>query len=78
MSASAPIIAPDRPQQLPQDVVRRELQLLTLYRIFEAALLCLVLFSPVGALMGEPRHALLGRVVAVAYLLAALLLFGSG
>ena len=78
MSASAPIIAPDRPQQLPQDVVRRELKLLTLYRIFEAALLCLVLFSPVGALVGEPRHALLGRVVAVAYLLAALLLFGSG
>jgi len=78
MSASAPIIAADRPQHLPQDVIRRELQLLTLYRIFEAALLCLVLFSPVGALMGEPRHAVLGRAVAVAYLLLALVLFATG
>jgi len=78
MSASAPIIAADRPQHLPQDVIRRELQLLTLYRIFEAALLCLVLFSPVGALMGEPRHAVLGRAVAVTYLLLALVLFATG
>ncbi len=62
----------------PQDAIRRELYLLTLYRILEAALLCLVLFSPVGALMGEPRHALLGRAVAVAYLAAAVILFATG
>ena len=66
------------PSKSPQDAIRRELYLLTLYRVFEAALLCLVLFSPVGGLMGEPRHALLGRVVAVAYLVAALVLFASG
>jgi len=62
----------------PPHAIRRELYLLTLYRILEAALLCLVLFSPVGALMGEPRHVLLGRVVAIAYLIAALLLFATG
>ena len=62
----------------PQDAIRRELYLLTLYRIFEAALLCLALFSPVGLLIGEPRHLLLGRLVAVAYLIAALLLFWTG
>ena len=62
----------------PHAAIRRELYLLTLYRIFEAALLCLVLFSPVGALMGAPRHILLGRVVAVAYLFAALVLFATG
>ena len=66
------------PSKSPQDAIRRELYLLTLYRVVEAALLCLVLFSPVGGLMGEPRHALLGRVVAVAYLVAALVLFASG
>jgi two-component system sensor histidine kinase PilS (NtrC family) len=62
----------------PQDAIRRELYLLTLYRILEAALLCLAVFSPVGILIGEPRHLLLGRVVAMLYLLAAAVLFWSG
>ncbi|RZA17511.1 MAG: HAMP domain-containing histidine kinase [Lysobacteraceae bacterium] len=74
----APIVAASETPASPQSAIRRELHLLTLYRIFEAALLCLVLFSPVGALMGEPRHTVLGRVVAVAYLGAALVLFATG
>lgn len=63
---------------LAPDAIRRELYLLTLYRLLEAALLCLAMFGPVDALLGEPRHLLLGRMVAVAYLLAALVLFLSG
>ena len=66
------------PSKSPQDAIRRELYLLTLYRILEAALLCLALFSPAGTLIGEPRHLLLGRMVAVGYLLAAAILFWSG
>ena len=66
------------PSKRHQDAIRRELYLLTLYRIFEAALLCLVVFSPVGALMGEPRHLLLGQGVAVFYLVSALALFATG
>ncbi|QIL21413.1 ATP-binding protein [Thermomonas sp. HDW16] len=62
----------------PREAIRRELYLLTLYRIFEAAVLCLVLFSPVGALMGEPRHLLLGQGVAIAYLIGAIALFAAG
>lgn len=62
----------------PPSAIRRELYLLSLYRILEAALLCMAVFSPVGALIGEPRYLLLGRVVAVLYLLAALVLFATG
>jgi len=66
------------PSASPQDAIRRELYLLTLYRILEAALLCLALFSPVGLLVVEPRHLVLGRSVAVAYLAVAILLFLVG
>ena len=62
----------------PHPDIRRELYLLTLYRILEAALLCLALFSPVGSMIGEPRHLDLGRVVAVVYLIVAIGLFWSG
>ena len=62
----------------PHPDIRRELYLLTLYRILEAALLCLALFSPVGSMIGEPRHLGLGRVLAVLYLIAAIGLFLSG
>ena len=58
--------------------IRRELYLLTLYRILEASLLCLAWFSPVGTMIGEPRHLMLGQVVAVVYLVAALILFWTG
>ena len=62
----------------PRDAIRRELYLLTLYRILEASLLCLALFSPIGTLIGEPRHLLLGRAVAVIYLIVAAILFWNG
>jgi two-component system sensor histidine kinase PilS (NtrC family) len=70
--------APAADPSAPHPDFRRELYLLTLYRILEAALLCLALFSPVGTMIGEPRHPELGRVVAVAYLAAAILLFWRG
>jgi two-component system sensor histidine kinase PilS (NtrC family) len=57
------------------DTLRRELYFFSLYRIFEAALLALVLFSPFGFLAGEPRLPLLGRGVSFLYLFAALILF---
>jgi two-component system sensor histidine kinase PilS (NtrC family) len=57
------------------DVLRRELYFFSLYRILEAALLALVLFSPFTALAGDPRLPLLARSVSFAYLFAALVLF---
>ena len=51
--------------------MRRELYFFSLYRVFEAALLALMLFSPVGALIGEPRHALLGKLTTIIYLVVA-------
>lgn len=53
---------------------RRELYVFSLYRIFEAALLTLVLFTPPGALVNAPRHATLGQATAVAYLALSWLL----
>lgn len=71
-------------QTLPHDedndrpTIRRELYYFTLYRILEASLLCLVVFSPVGMLIGEPHNASLARAVSLLYLLAAVLLFLTG
>jgi two-component system sensor histidine kinase PilS (NtrC family) len=53
------------------DAQRRDLYFFSLYRVFEAALLALMLFSPAGALIGEPRHALVGKATTVAYLVAS-------
>jgi two-component system, NtrC family, sensor histidine kinase PilS len=58
--------------------LRRELYFFTLYRVLEAALLALVMFSPAGALIEVPTHPVLGQTVAGAYLLVALLLLASG
>ena len=58
--------------------VRRELYFLTLYRIFEAALLCLVVFGPVAALLAPPRHPALAAAVATGYLVLAVALFLAG
>ena len=49
--------------------LRRELYLFALYRMLEASLLALVVFSPVGALIGEMHLPDFARVLAVAYLL---------
>jgi hypothetical protein len=46
-----------------RSAIRRELHYFTLYRILEAALLCLVVFSPVGLLIGKPDAPTLARVV---------------
>lgn len=69
----APSAAADLPGSL-----RRELYFLTLYRLLEAALLCLLVFGPAGLLVDAPRDPLLARGVAAAYLMAALALFVSG
>lgn len=59
-------------------VLRRELYLLALYRLLEACLLALIVFSPVGEAVGELHDPLLAHTVSVAYLAAALvLLFAS-
>lgn len=55
--------------------IRRELRYLTLYRVFEATLLCLVAITP---LLGEPRYPNLALPVAGTYLLAACVLFFTG
>ena len=54
--------------------MRRELYLLALYRVLEATLLAAMVFSPAGALFGEPRDPALAATVAVAYLLMSLVL----
>lgn len=58
--------------------IRRELYYFTLYRILEAALLCLVVFSPIGILIGEPYAPALGRIVTLLYLVAAITIFFTG
>lgn len=58
--------------------IRRELYFFTLYRVFEAALLCLAVFSPVGSLIEQSRFPVLGQLAAGAYLLAALALVIGG
>ena len=59
--------------------LRRELYLFALYRTLEAAVLALILFSPVGTFtMAEPRDRFLAISVSVAYLpMAVVLLLAS-
>src|SRR5690606_9721524 len=54
--------------------LRRELYLFALYRTLEASLLALVVFSPFGGLLSEPRDPFLAKAVAIAYLPAAVAL----
>ncbi|MEG3192757.1 sensor histidine kinase [Lysobacter sp. D1-1-M9] len=58
--------------------LRRELYFFTLYRLLEAAMLVFVLFGPIPDLIAPPRHDLVARSGALAYLFIALLLFVSG
>jgi len=58
--------------------LRRELRLFNLYRVLETALLVLVLFGPVAALIEQPRHALLARSLAIAYFFISALLYAFG
>src|SRR5690606_10292909 len=57
-----------------EDALRRELYLFALYRTLEAALLALIVFSPFGGLVSDPRDRFLAATVAVAYLPMALAL----
>ncbi|MFC0679873.1 PAS domain-containing sensor histidine kinase [Lysobacter korlensis] len=59
-------------------VLRRELRLFNLYRLFEATLLVLVLFGPVATLIAEPRHELFARALAIAYAFISVLLLAFG
>lgn len=61
-----------------ESALRRELYFFTLYRALEAGLLALMVFSPFGLLVEEPRHLAMGRAAASAYLVAAVVLFFSG
>ena len=82
MRAYTPRVQDDAPPEDTENpgraAIRRELYYFTLYRILEAALLCLVVFSPVGLLIGEPHNPMLGRAVALLYLLLAVGLFLKG
>ena len=69
----APAAKPTR-IQAPESALRRELYLFSLYRVLEAAMLALIVFSPAGSLIAEPRNALLAQTVALAYLPMALAL----
>jgi len=57
---------------------RRELHYFTLYRLLEAALLCLAVFSPVGIMLGGSDPSPLSQLIALGYLLTACGLFISG
>src|SRR5690606_14194309 len=52
----------------------RELYLFALYRVLEASLLALVVFSPFGGFVSAPRDPFMASAVAIAYLPAALAL----
>nr|WP_298126039.1 HAMP domain-containing sensor histidine kinase [uncultured Pseudoxanthomonas sp.] len=61
-----------------ESVPRRELYFFALYRVLEAGILAALMFSPLGDLLGEPRHGDLGMLVAIGYLVLALVLFFVG
>jgi len=61
-----------------ESVPRRELYFFALYRVLEAGILAALVFSPLGGVLGEPRHPDLGTVVAIGYLVMALVLFFVG
>lgn len=67
------------PATVPDEApLRRELYFFTLYRVLEAGLLAFFAFSPLAGAFVEPRHPLLARGAAAAYLLLALVLLLSG
>ncbi len=58
--------------------LRRELYFFTLYRLFEAALLCLTVFGRIEEVFGHPRFPMLAAAAALTYLLASIALFVIG
>ena len=61
-----------------ESVPRRELYFFALYRLLEAGILAALLFSPLGEVLGQPRHPELGTAVTIGYLVLALVLFFVG
>ncbi len=61
-----------------ESVPRRELYFFALYRLLEAGILAALMFSPLGDVLGEPRHEVLGTAVTISYLTLALLFFFIG
>ena len=61
-----------------ESVPRRELYFFAMYRVLEAGILAALVFSPLGEMLGQPRHPDLGVGVAIAYLVLALVLFFVG
>ncbi|WP_299346379.1 HAMP domain-containing sensor histidine kinase [uncultured Pseudoxanthomonas sp.] len=61
-----------------ESVPRRELYFFALYRVLEAGILAALMFSPLGEVLGQPRHEALGMGVAIAYLVLALALLFIG
>ena len=57
-----------------EQAMQRELYLVSLYRVLEACMLALVVFSPAGTLIGTPRDPMLAAALAVSYLLLAFVL----
>ena len=70
----APVIASQAEPSSADDALRRELYFFSLYRVLESALLALMLFSPVGVLVGLPPHAPLAEGTTVVYLMAGVVL----
>jgi two-component system sensor histidine kinase PilS (NtrC family) len=56
------------------DALRRELYFFSLYRVLESALLALMLFTPVGVLVGLPASAPLASATTSVYLVAGIVL----
>ena len=63
---------PSLPDHAIAGALRRELRLFALYRVLEAAMLALLVFSPVGSLVGEPHAPWLAGGVTITYLLLSL------
>ena len=61
-----------------ESVPRRELYFFALYRLLEAGILAALMFSPLGEVLGRPRHPELGTAVTLGYLSLALVLFFIG
>ncbi|HEV7269670.1 sensor histidine kinase [Pseudoxanthomonas sp.] len=61
-----------------ESVPRRELYFFALYRVLEAGILAALMFSPLGSVLGQPRHPDLGAAVAIAYLVMALVFLFVG
>lgn len=69
-----PLAAPDAAPPARLHSLRRELYLFALYRLFESALLALVVFSPAGELFGQMHMPQLARTVSATYVVLSLVL----